>query len=286
VLRVRRLFESELIRIDRIDHPPHAGHVDPDEEVSEQHSINLLERGSFSVHDRVSLRCVTSEHLFITAPGQAYRYVHEEGDEAPPSDVCIAICFADGSRDEIDAIVARLAHRPAVVALDNRRAYLRGRLLAHLAGGDIDTALDTLAVDFLSAACDDAAGRLYRPAQLAWYGTRVDAARRRLDEEFAAHHSLAQLGREAGMSPFHFARVFRELTGVPPHRYLLRRRLEAAADRLRAGASVTDACFASGFRSLSHFIHAFRRQFGVSPSRLHARGGARRVIAERDTTSS
>jgi len=285
VLRIRRLFESELIRIDRIDHPPDARHVDPDEEVSEQHSINLLERGSFSIHDRASLRRVTSEHLFITAPGQVYRYVHDE-DEAAPSDVCVAMSFADSSRDEIDALLARLAGRPPVVAMDNRRAYLRGRLFAHLAARESTAALDAIAADFLSAAYEDGGGRLYRPAQLAWYARRVDGARRRLDEQFAVDHSLAQLGREAGMSPFHFARVFRELTGVPPHRYLLRRRLHAAADRLRAGASVTDACFAVGFRSLSHFIHSFRRQFGVSPSRLHARRAARGVIGGRETTSS
>src|SRR5439155_14077307 len=125
-----------------------------------------------------------------------------------------------------------------------RRAYLRSRLLAHLAACDDAVALETVAAELLSAASEGAAGKLYRPAQLSWYGRRVDAARRRLDEDFVSGHSLAQLGRDAGMSPFHFARVFRELTGVPPHRYLLRRRLAAAADRLRRGASVTDACYA------------------------------------------
>jgi len=276
VLRIRRLFESALIRIDRIDHPPDASHVDPDEEISQQHSINVLERGAFSVGGRGALQRVTPADLFITAPGQVYRYVHDEHDAAP-CDVCIAVCFTDLSRDGIDALFVPLVPRSPVLASNNRRAYLRSRLIAHLAACDDPIALDTVAVEFLSAAYDEGASRLYRPAQLAWYGRRVDGARRRLDEDFVSEHSLAALGRDAGMSPFHFARVFRELTGVPPHRYLLRRRLAAAADRLRAGASVTDACYAAGFRSLSHFIHAFRRQYGVSPSRFNA---------GRDTTSS
>lgn len=69
------------------------------------------------------------------------------------------------------------------------------------------------------------------------------------------------------MSTFHFARLFAELAGTPPHRYLLRVRLDEAARGLRQGASVTDACFASGFQNLSYFIRAFRQRFGISPGK-------------------
>src|SRR5262249_23597453 len=113
--------------------------------------------------------------------------------------------------------------------------------------------------------------RLYAPRQLAWYAGRVDAAREALETDFASPHSLTGLARAAGMSPFHFARVFRELAGVPPHRYLIGVRLRAAVDRLRQGDSVTDTCFAVGFNSLGHFIDTFRRAYGVSPSRFAIR---------------
>src|SRR5204863_6223544 len=103
-------------------------------------------------------------------------------------------------------------------------------------------------------------------SQLDWYTQRVDAARQTIEHHYAAEHSLSALARGAAMSPFHFARVFRELTGVPPHRYLVHVRLTAAAAALREGASVTDTCFAVGFRNLSHFIHAFRQAYGLTPS--------------------
>jgi AraC family transcriptional regulator len=74
------------------------------------------------------------------------------------------------------------------------------------------------------------------------------------------------MASEVGMSVYHFARVFAELEGQPPHRYLLGVRLRQAAARLRAGAGVTDTCFAVGFSSLSHFASTFRRHFGVRPS--------------------
>jgi AraC family transcriptional regulator len=74
------------------------------------------------------------------------------------------------------------------------------------------------------------------------------------------------MASEVGMSVYHFARVFAELEGQPPHKYLLGVRLRQAATRLRAGASVTDTCFAVGFSSLSHFVSTFRRHLGVRPS--------------------
>jgi AraC-like DNA-binding protein len=89
------------------------------------------------------------------------------------------------------------------------------------------------------------------------------------------------------MSPFHFARVFRELAGTPPHQYLLRVRLTEAARRLRDGDRVTNACFASGFSHLSHFGRLFHRRFGVLPSQYpksggrwqHAGGNAQEAVA-------
>jgi AraC-like DNA-binding protein len=269
VLRVRRVFETALIRIERIDHPPDADHVDPAEEVSQQYSVNLLEQGTFSICDRSRVSRVTAAEFFLTAPGRAYRYVHHEQGKAP-TDVCLAVCFTDAAHDEVAGLVGSLRECPAVVPPGNRRGYVRNRLFEHLAAAD-SLALDVIAAELLAAAVDTREGHLYRPSQLAWYSRRVDAARRRLDLEFASDHRLTHLARDAGMSPFHFARVFRELTGVPPHRYLLRRRLAAAAQQLREGRPVTDTCFAVGFCSLSHFIHVFRGQFGVSPSRIRAR---------------
>ena len=77
------------------------------------------------------------------------------------------------------------------------------------------------------------------------------------------------------MSPFLFARVFRELIGMPPHKYLVRIRLQHARVLLESGMSVTDVCYAIGFNNLSHFIRTFRAYYGSVPSKLKASKTAR-----------
>lgn len=83
------------------------------------------------------------------------------------------------------------------------------------------------------------------------------------------------------MSKAHFARCFRAAFGIPPHRYVLSRRIERAKALLRdTEASVTDIAFRTGWNSLGTFTRvfrdiveespmAFRRQVRVTPANLH-----------------
>jgi AraC-like DNA-binding protein len=78
---------------------------------------------------------------------------------------------------------------------------------------------------------------------------------------------VADMAAEAHLSPAHFSRAFTEVYGEPPHRYLLRRRLERAAALLRStDRSVTEICFMVGLSSLGSFSASFKRIFGSSPS--------------------
>ena len=111
---------------------------------------------------------------------------------------------------------------------------------------------------------------LFSERKFSWYAERVHYARERMDSDFAEAFTVSDLARSVGMSMFHFTRVFAELTGLPPHRYLLDARLKAARSMLRQGRSVTETCFACGFGNLSHFSRSFARRFGCAPSRLLA----------------
>ncbi|HEY6945390.1 MAG TPA: AraC family transcriptional regulator [Candidatus Acidoferrum sp.] len=78
--------------------------------------------------------------------------------------------------------------------------------------------------------------------------------------------SLGSLAREVKLSRYHFLRVFQHLTGLTPHRYIVRAKLRRAATRLMLEpAKVLDIAFDSGFGDVSNFNRAFRGEFGVSP---------------------
>ena len=78
--------------------------------------------------------------------------------------------------------------------------------------------------------------------------------------------SLADIAASAGLSPYHFGRVFRAATGVPPHRFLTRIRIDVARRRLAdTDLSVTEIAQLCGFGSASQFSTAFRRETGLAP---------------------
>jgi AraC family transcriptional regulator len=78
---------------------------------------------------------------------------------------------------------------------------------------------------------------------------------------------LNVLAEAAGVSAFHFSRLFKHSTGCSPHQYLLRRRLERAKTLLRQpGISLAEIAAATGFADQSHFTKVFRQFVGVAPS--------------------
>jgi AraC family transcriptional regulator len=78
--------------------------------------------------------------------------------------------------------------------------------------------------------------------------------------------SLVSLAGAAGLSPFHFARLFKRSTGLSPHQYLLRCRVESARGLLmRSKASIAEVAVEVGFCDQSHLAAHFKRVYGVSP---------------------
>jgi AraC family transcriptional regulator len=97
----------------------------------------------------------------------------------------------------------------------------------------------------------------------------AEEARRILVREFRRPLHLADLAPEVGATPYHLCRIFREETGLPIHRYLTILRLRAAVEALTRGEKdLSGLAFDLGFSSHSHFTFAFRREFGLPPSRF------------------
>jgi AraC family transcriptional regulator len=79
---------------------------------------------------------------------------------------------------------------------------------------------------------------------------------------------LAELSRAAGFTDMHFARLFRASTGVSPHNYVLRRRIDAAqAALMNPNHAMLDVALLVGFRTQAHFSAVFKKLTGLPPRR-------------------
>ncbi|MFS2155893.1 helix-turn-helix domain-containing protein [Pseudomonas sp. Pseusp122] len=128
-----------------------------------------------------------------------------------------------------------------------------------------------LAVHLVRHYRDEQAG--VRPAS-ALPAYKLQRVIKRMAAGIATDFSLAALAREAGMSDFHFSRLFRKATGQAPSQYFIQLRMEEARRLLLHSAmSVIEIALEVGYSSPSHFAHLFKRHVGMTPGEYRRGGG-------------
>jgi AraC-like DNA-binding protein len=246
----------------RFDHPLHEPHTDPATEASDSFSLSLVESGSFTYVQGRSEHQLGPGDLLLTAPGTHFRIRHEQQF---PRDSCLTLSIrfpaTSGARELARRMRVAPVRRPAT------RCRFIFRMASHPAPMSIclEAAVLQLCSDLLH---EDTPDGVFACGDYAAVHRRMEEACTIFEQEFDRSLSLGHVARRVRLSPFHFARLFTATTGTSPHRFLVRVRLLHALRSLRNGASVTDACFGSGFSHLSHFSSAFQRTFGVLPSAI------------------
>lgn len=198
---------------------------------------------------------------------------HEGGDD------CLALSFASEVIEQVASSTSgcRGEFFPTPVLGPVTRV---AALMAGLAGGTGD--FDESVYDIVSSLL--AHVHHARPSPAANIGSAhracIDFAMTEIERTCQGPVKLAHLARAAGLSPFHFLRVFRRVTGITPHQYVLSARLRRAAPLLLdTSLSVTEVAYEVGFEDLSNFVRTFHRAVGCSPGAFRRR--ARRMPAAR-----
>jgi AraC-like DNA-binding protein len=241
------------------------------------HSVSYVRKGSFGCQSRGRSFELVTGSVLVGFPGDEYVCTHDH--------VCGDECLSFFLEPELVEVIGdrreawRIGAAPPLPEL-----MVLGELAQAAAGGRSDIALDEVGCLFASRFVDAVSER-----------TRARSAiksrdRRRAVEtaqwiEANSHRAidLDAAADQAGLSPFHFLRLFSRVLGVTPHQYLVRSRLRRAARLLTdEEIAITDIAYDVGFGDLSNFVRTFHRAAGVSPTVFRdAARGKRKILQER-----
>lgn len=97
---------------------------------------------------------------------------------------------------------------------------------------------------------------------------KVEKAKEYIDLHYYHDLNIAQIAMKAGLSEYHFFRLFKSVYGLSPHQYIIRKRLFSARNIIRQeGLAISEAAIMTGFSDVHSFSKAFKKFFGYAPSR-------------------
>ena len=260
----RTLFSSGPLTV--VDYRCDRGPGDrPFTESHRCYSIAYVRKGSFGCIARGEAHDLVAGSLMVGYPGDEYMCTHEHhscGDE------CLSFQF---SEEFVDGLGGAEAWRAGAVP-PLAELMVLGELGQAVVDGRTDLGLDEVGVGFASRFVEVLSEKKMKTRkQSAADRRRAVEAALWIDENSHEEIRLQRVADEAGLSPFHFLRMFSTAIGVTPHQYLVRSRLRRAARLLaERGRPVTDVALEVGFADLSNFVRTFRRAAGISPRRFAA----------------
>jgi AraC-like DNA-binding protein len=241
------------------------------------HSISYVRKGSFGCQSRGRFFELVAGSVLVGYNGDEFACSHDHvcGDE------CLSFFLSDelvdviGDRPDIWQIGC-VAPLPELMVL--------GELAQATADGRTDLGLDEVGQMLASRFVVVVTGRPQKSGPIAARDRRraVETALW-IEAHFQHDISLERAANRAGITPFHFLRLFSQVLGVTPHQYLVRSRLRHAA-RLLAEEErpITDVAYDTGFSDLSNFVRTFHRAAGASPLKFRkASRGDRKILQER-----
>jgi AraC-like DNA-binding protein len=242
------------------------------------YSVAYVRKGSFGCVARGESHELVAGSLMVGYPGDEYLCTH---DHHACGDECLSFQL---SPELVEALGGSKApwRKGAVAPL--AETMVLGELAQSVADGRSEVGLDEAGLRLASRFLEVVGGKAHSVSSPATADRRraVEAALW-IDANSGEDIDLAATASHAGLSPFHFLRLFSRVLGVTPHQYLVRTRLRRAA-RLLADEErpVTDVALESGFADLSNFVRSFRRAAGVSPRAFRkAARGDRKIFQDR-----
>jgi len=231
-------------------------------------SISLVRSGTFAYRSDHGTALMSPGAMVLGTFGKSFECSHEHGG----GDRCLSFQF---TCERFDAVAGDVGARRAGFEHDripplHALAPLCARALNAVGKS---SALEEVALELASAALQmDGATKGPRTTTTR-DRMRIGEVLRHLELHHDEPRTLSELATLARLSPFHFLRTFRIVTGVTPYQWIIRARLREAARRLaNTRQPITEIALEVGFEDLANFIRSFRVEFGVSPRRYRGLG--------------
>jgi AraC-like DNA-binding protein len=223
-------------------------------------AVSYVRKGSFGYRIRGQTYELVSGSVLVGFPGDEYVCTHDHayGDE------CLSFHFTPDAVESFadSKTIWRVGCVPPVPEL-----MVLGELAQATAEQRTDIGLDEAGLLFAARFVEVVSGQTFpRRNERARDRRRAVEAALWIDANVDQSIDLDRVAKDAGLSAFHFLRLFGGVLGVTPHQYVVRSRLRRAARLLvDETRSITDVAIDVGFNDLSNFVRTFRRAAGVSP---------------------
>lgn len=242
------------------------------------HSLSYVRKGSFGYGTRGQSHELVAGSIMVGHAGDEYVCSHAHhacGDE------CLSFQLSPVLADELG--VTKRALRVGCVA-PRPELMVYGELAQAAGQGNNDIGIDEAALLFVGKFVQTISGTTqYQTSTTTRDRQRAVQSALWIDAHADRAIDLDTTAKAAGVSSFHFLRLFSNVLGVTPHQYLVRSRLRHAARLLADDTrSITNIALDVGFGDLSNFVRTFHRAAGVSPRRFRAVArGDRKIFQDR-----
>jgi AraC-like DNA-binding protein len=249
----------------------------PFTEVHEGFSISYVRKGTFGYRARGRVFDLVAGSIIVGRPGVEYMCTHDHH-------VCGDECLSFQIAGELAETLGNDAAWEAGCVPPLPELIVLGELAQAGAEGRSDLGLDELGLLLAARFAEVVSGKTRKSdAAPARDRRRAVEAALWIDARSDQPIDLDRAAKAAGLSAFHFLKLFARVLGVTPHQYLIRSRLRRAA-RLLADEerAITDIALDVGFADLSNFVRTFHRAAGTSPRGFRrAAKGDRKIFQER-----
>lgn len=237
--------------------------------VSDQHLVVVESgHGDIESHDGAHRRRAHRRpgQLALTAPNRPARLILNAEVPVTVLHVHLPVGLMVESAERLWRRPVSIGSLPDTLAAEDQAVGAVVRALARAAEYELDETYAETAAAFLAAHLLARLAGIGLPRHPGSDDRRVASAMAYLHEHYESQVRISDLAAGAGLSQYHFIRLFHRTTGESPYRYLTRLRVARARWRLEAStATVAEIAYACGFPSPSALAAAFRREVGVTP---------------------